>query len=193
MRKLVIACLVGVAFAAAALDVGQAMAQNRGGQQDKQKGRPPPPPLRRCPDLGIGRYAFLTSVPGGAPLGQNEIAVRWDVHNDGNASYEASDRSEQSVVLEFTSPAGARQVATTAVPLAAEATTEGSVRLAQGASWNGLTRAQLPPEARGRRLRLRLIYAADGFSRPINDCDLGNNTVDLTVPPPAPAVAPTGQ
>src|SRR5262245_25182879 len=111
MRKLVIACLVGLAFTATALDVGQALAQNRGGQQGKQKQRPQAPRLRRCPDLGIGRYAFLSAVPGEAPLRANEIAVRWDVHNDGNASYEASTPAEQSVVLEFTSPAGARQVA----------------------------------------------------------------------------------
>jgi hypothetical protein len=192
MRNIVIACLVGVAFTATALDVGQALAQNRGGQQGKQKERPQHPPLRRCPDLGIGRYAFLSAVPGEAPLRDNEIAVRWDVHNDGNAPYEANDPREQSVVLEFTSPAGARQVAAVAVPMAQERT-EGIVRLGQGASWNGLTRAQLPPEARGRRLRLRLAYSADGFSPPINDCDLGNNTVDLTLPLPAPAAAPTGQ
>jgi hypothetical protein len=129
----------------------------------------------------VGRSAFLSAIPGEAPLGEHEIAVQWDVHNDGTAPYEAAAPADQSVALEFTTPAGARQIAVTPVPMTA---TSGSVTLEQGGSWHGYTRALLPPEARNRPLRLRLIYAADGYHRAINDCDTNNNMVNLVRPAP---------
>lgn len=178
MRKQVIAVILALMAVNGAIVLGDAFAQGggRGQQGGKQKGPPPPAPPPRCADLGVGGSAFMTSIPGQAPLGENEIAVRWTVHNDGDAAYVAGGASEQSVALEFTSPAGARQLAATPAPMSAQA---GSVMLAPGETWHGYIRTQLPPEARGRRLRLRLVYAADGFHRLPNDCDTTNNTANV--------------
>jgi len=179
MRKLVIAGILGLIAINGAFVLGDAFAQS-GGQQHqkgKDKGPPPPAPPPRCADLGVGSATRLTAVPGEAPLGEHEIAVRWDVHNDGTAPYVSTGVADQSVALEFMSPGGVHQIASTQVPANAQA--DGGVTLAQGDAWHGYIRAQLPPEARGRRLRLRLVYAADGFHRAVNDCDTTNNTVSL--------------
>ncbi len=181
VRKLVIACLVGLIAMNGVFITSQALAQNRaGGQQGKgkDKGPPPPPPPPRCPDLGVGTLAFVQEIPGQAPLNADEVAIFYTVRNSGTSAYSASGNAEQSVVLEAVSPAGAQVIATAAVP------TEDAhpVVLTQGGAWQGHIRARLGSDVLGRPLRLRLTYAADGFHRAINDCNMANNTVRVVRP-----------
>src|SRR5262245_48905252 len=113
MRKALIACLVGLAALNGALVMSDALAPQQGGgqPQGKQKSRPPPPPPPRCPDLGVGTVPYLTTVPGQAALGENEIAVSWQVRNDGNAAFVAQTPEETQVALEFTTAAGPTRIA----------------------------------------------------------------------------------
>src|SRR5690606_3725301 len=108
--KALIACMVGLAALNGAALMSDALAQ-QGGQQGKQKSRPPPPPPPRCPDLGVGTAAYLTEVPGEAPLGENEIAVSWQVRNDGNTPFLAARIEDTSVALEYSTPAGPTRIA----------------------------------------------------------------------------------
>jgi hypothetical protein len=188
MRKVVIACLVGLLALNGAVVMTDALAQQQqGGGKGKDKGRPPPPPAPRCPDLGVGTTAYITAVPGGTPLAPNEIAVSWQVRNDGNTPFGSSAATDQSVALEYTPPAGATQLATTpAIAVGAD----GHVLLAQNHAVRGVIRAVLPPEAQGRRLRLRLIYASEGSRDGIPDCNEANNTVPLPRPPATQISAP---
>lgn len=188
MRKLVIACLVGLIAINGVFITTQALAQNSGQQQGKgkNKGPPPPPPPPRCPDLGVGTLAFVSEIPGQAPLGADEVAIAYTVRNSGTSAYAASGNAEQSVVLEAVSPAGAQTIATAPVP----ATDAHPVVLTQGGAWQGYLRARLGADVQGRPLRLRLAYAADGFHAAINDCNMNNNSVRVMRPPAAP---PAGQ
>ncbi|MEZ5996648.1 MAG: hypothetical protein R3C25_12950 [Hyphomonadaceae bacterium] len=180
MRKILIACLIGFMAVNGIMLTEQALAQSQGGgQQGKQKQRPPPPPPR-CADLGVGTYTFVTALPGQAPLAENEIALTYRVRNDGNAPYVAASAGEQSVALESVTPAGTTQLAST--PAISAPDGGGALILGQGASQNGTLRVALPPEARGRPLRLRLVYSADGVHQRVNDCNMGNNTVMLARP-----------
>ena len=166
--------------------------QQQGGGKGKGKGeRPTPPPPPRCPDLGVGTTAFLTEVPGGAPLVANEVAISWQVRNDGNTPFAASGAADQSVALEYTTPAGPTQLARTpAIAVGAD----GHVLLAQNHAVRGVIRAVLPAEAMGRRLRLRLVYATEGTRAGIPDCNEANNIAPLPRPPATPtsAAAPPG-
>jgi hypothetical protein len=193
MRKAVMACLIGLAAIDGAFVTSQALAQQGQGKQKQKQGAPPTrpqPPVPRCPDLGVGTTAFLTEVPGGPPLATGEIAVTWAVRNDGNAMFAAARPEDTSVALEYTSPAGATRLA--AVPAITVVDEEGHVRLTYGQSVRGLIRAVVPPEAMGRRLRLRLVYASEGSRRGIPDCNEANNTVMLQRPP-TPAAAPAAE
>lgn len=188
MRKALIACLVGLAALQGVLVTSDALAQGQGQRQKQKQGAPPPRPqvpIPRCPDLGVGTTAFLTEVPGGPPLAADEVAVSWAVRNDGNAPFAAARVEDTSVAIEYTTAAGATRLAMT--PAITETTEEGHVRLSHGHSVRGLIRAALPPEAAGRRLRLRLVYASEGSHRGIPDCNEANNIVTL---PPRPAAAP---
>ncbi|MGD9981271.1 MAG: hypothetical protein AB7H66_00945 [Hyphomonadaceae bacterium] len=180
MRSVVIACLVGLAAIGGALVTNQALAQGQQ-QKQKEKQRPPPP---RCPDLGVGTTAFVSAVPGQPPLAEGEVAVTWQVRNDGNMAFGARRIEEQMVALEYTTPAGATRLA--AVPAIATLNDEGVVYLTYGQAVRGVIRAIVPPEAAGRRLRLRLVYASEGTRAGIPDCNEGNNVVNL-VRPAAPA------
>lgn len=180
MRKFLIACLICFAAVNGALLVSHALAQS-GGQAGKHKGRPPAPPPPRCPDLGVGVYAFVRELPGQPALGEHEIAVTYSVRNNGNAPYAAASANTQSVALEYVTPAGTTQIAT-APAISAES--EGAaVVLGQGASVRGAIRVQLPPEARGRPLRLRLAYVTAGYGAQAPDCSLTNNSLNLPPPP----------
>lgn len=200
MRKAVMACLIGLAAINGVLVTSQALAQQGQGQKQKQGAPPtrPQAPIPRCPDLGVGTTAFITEVPGGPPLATGEVAVSWSVRNDGNAMFAAARPEDTSVALEYTSPAGATRLA--AVPAITTVDEEGHVRLSYRQSVRGVIRAVVPPEAAGRRLRLRLVYASEGSRRGIPDCNEANNTVTLQRPPAAapaaettPAPAPSGR
>jgi hypothetical protein len=173
--------LIAVAAINGALVTSQALAQN---QQQKQKERPPPPPPPRCPDLGVGTTAFVTALPGQTPLAEGEVAVTWSVRNDGNTPFGAANIEDQMVALEYTTAAGATRLA--AVPAITTLNEDGIVVLAHGHSVRGAIRAVVPPEAAGRRLRLRLVYASEGTRRGIPDCNEGNNVVNLQRPAAAP-------
>lgn len=187
MRSAIFAVFLSLtilAVAGAALVAQPAEAQqSRGKGKDKAKTPPPPPPPPRCPDLAVSTYTFLAQGANGAPLGANEIALQWSVNNAGTRAYEGSNAG-QSLTLEYLSPSGAHQVATAPLPEAAPAADSATpasvagVSLGQGQFWHGVLRATLPPEAARRRLRLRLDYVTDGYHPP-NDCDLGNNQIDL--------------
>lgn len=186
MRNALIACLVGLAALNGAIVMGDALAQGQPQQgKGKDKGRPPPPPPPRCPDLGVGTTAFLTQVPGEAPLTPNEVAVSWQVRNDGNSPFAALRVGDTSVALEYTTPAGPMRLAIT--PAITELNADGHVELAYNHSVRGVLRATLPPEAAGRRLRLRLVYASEGTRQGIPDCNEANNVAPL---PPRPIATP---
>lgn len=196
MRNVLIACLVGLAALNGAVLMGDALAQQQGGAQGKQKGRPPPPPAARCPDLGVGTVTYLAEVPGEAPLDPNEIAVGWQVRNDGNTPFLAMNVADTSVALEYTTAAGPTRIAIT--PAITTLDADGRVFLAYNHGVRGYLRGVVPAEAAGRRLRLRLVYASEGTRAGIPDCNETNNTAPL---PPRPvatpasteAPAPTGQ
>lgn len=189
MRKALIACMVGLAALNGAALMSDALAQ-QGGQQGKQKSRPPPPPPPRCPDLGVGTAAYLTEVPGEAPLGENEIAVSWHVRNDGNTPFLAARIEDTSVALEYSTPAGPTRIAI--APAITTLDADGRVFLAYAHGVRGVVRGVVPEEAAGRRLRLRLVYASEGTRAGIPDCNEANNTAPL---PPRPVATPvsTGQ
>lgn len=182
MRNLAMACLVGVAVLGGALVVSDAVAQ---AQQGKQKGRPAPPPTPRCPDLGVGTTAFMSEVPGQAPLGPDEIAVSWQVRNDGNTPFVAGAVADTSVALEYTAPAGVTRIAI--APAITTLNEDGHVFLAYAHGVRGVVRGVVPAEAAGRRLRLRLVYSSEGSRRGIPDCNEANNIAPL---PPRPAATP---
>jgi hypothetical protein len=176
--------------------LGQMPASAGTNPRNHQPDRPPPPPLRRCADLALASYTYVSAIPGQPALSADEIAIQWDVHNAGNAPYMASTAEDTSLALEYTSPSGSHQVAALAVPVATSgAVADHGVTLSQGQSWRGYMRATLPAEARRRMLRLRIAYGPPDALHPaaINDCDTGNNEVALARPPvltpivPAPA------
>jgi hypothetical protein len=188
MRKLILACLVSLAAAQGVILTSQALAQQQGGgQQGKQKSRPAPPPPPRCPDLGVGTTAYLTEAPGG-PLAPNEVAISWQVRNDGNAPFVARDVSDTSVALEYTSPAGVTRIAI--APAITTLDEDGRVMLAYNHAVRGIVRGVIPAEAAGRRLRLRLVYSSERSRAGIPDCNEANNIAPLPHPPTAPNAAP---
>lgn len=196
MRNVLVACLVGLAALNGAALMGDALAQQQQGGEakGKGKGRPPPPPPPRCADLGVGTTAYLTEVPGEAPLGPNEIAISWQVRNDGNSPFLASTVADTSVALEYTTAAGPSRIAI--VPAITTMNEDGHVFLAFAHGVRGVVRGVVPAEAAGRRLRLRLVYASEGTRAGIPDCNEANNIAPLPPRPmatPVSAPASTGQ
>lgn len=185
MRNALIACLVGVGLVGGML-AASPLAQGQQQQKQKDKQRPARPPPPRCPDLGVGTTAFVSELPGQPPLADGEIAVTWQVRNDGNTPFGARSVEDQMVALEYTTPAGPTRLA--AVPAITTLNADGFVYLAHGHGVRGAIRAIVPAEAAGRRLRLRLVYAGEGTRRGIPDCNEANNVVNLMRPttPPAP-------
>ena len=187
MRSAIFAILLSLTILAVAgvtLMGEQASAQQSDGNgKSKSKSPPPPPPPPRCPDLALSTYQFLTQNADGAPLAADQIAIQWSVNNAGSMAYQTGANTNQTLVLEYSSPSGTHQLATQPLPdgLTPAAATEespGGFTLGQGQSWRGVLRTTLPPEAQRRRLRLRVTYLTDGY-HPANDCDLGNNAMDL--------------
>jgi hypothetical protein len=192
MRRLVIASLVGLAALQGVVLTSQALAQGQQQSKGKTKSRPSPP-LARCPDLGVGTTAFVTEVPGEAPLAPNEVAVTWQVRNDGNTPFLAANVSDTSVALEYTTAAGATRIAI--APAITTLNEDGRVMLAYNHAVRGVVRGVIPAEAAGRRLRLRLVYASEGSRRGIPDCNESNNVAPLPLPPATQtsASAPSGR
>jgi hypothetical protein len=193
MRRLVIASLVGLAALQGVVLTSQALAQGQQQSKGKTKSRPSPPPAARCPDLGVGTTAFVTEVPGEAPLAPNEVAVTWQVRNDGNTPFLAANVSDTSVALEYTTAAGATRIAI--APAITTLNEDGRVMLAYNHAVRGVVRGVIPAEAAGRRLRLRLVYASEGSRRGIPDCNESNNVAPLPHPPATQtsASAPSGR
>lgn len=200
MRKVVMACLIGLAAWQGVALTSQALAQGQQQQQGKGKGKGkgaatrPTPPVPRCPDLGVGTTAFVTEVPGQAPLAPNEVAVTWQVRNDGNTPFYALGVNDTSVALEYTTAAGATRIAIT--PAITTLDEEGHISLGFAHGVRGVVRGVVPPEAAGRRLRLRLVYASEGTRAGIPDCNEANNVAQLPARPPATPVsapAPAGR
>jgi hypothetical protein len=187
MRKALMACLIGLIALNGAVVISDALAQQGGQQQGKgkDKGRPPPPPPARCPDLGVGTVAYMTVVPGEAPLGANEVAVSWQVRNDGNTPFVAQTVADTSVALEYTTAAGPTRISI--APAITTLGEDGRVFLAYNHGVRGVVRGVIPAEAAGRRLRLRLVYSSEGTRRGIPDCNEANNTAPL---PPRPVATP---
>lgn len=197
MRKVVMACLLGLAALQGVVVTSQALAQGQQ-QQGKGKGKGPPsrptPPIARCPDLGVGTTAFVTEIPGQPPLAPNEVAVQWQVRNDGNTPFVARNVNDTSVALEYTTAAGATRIAIT--PAITTLDEDGHVTLSFAHGVRGFVRGVIPPEAAGRRLRLRLVYASEGTRAGIPDCNEANNVAPLPARPPATPVSapgPTGR
>jgi hypothetical protein len=210
MRKAFILSLVWLTFAGVAVaqytgngdPQGQARI-NRTPAPSQSQGRghdgpPPPPPIPRCADLAVTTLGFTTSIPGGPPLAVGEVALQYDVHNAGTSMYVAPGGASQSLALEYTTPGGTHQVATTPLPpqvTGATAAAAGGVTLAQGQSWRGYMRMTLPIEARRWPLRLKLSFAQSNspYAARISDCDPDNDQV--AVPrsqlPPLPAQPPS--
>ena len=198
MRKVVMACLLGFAALQGVMVTSQALAQGQQQQGGKGKGKGAPsrptPQVARCPDLGVGTTAFVTEVPGQAPLGPNEIAVTWQVRNDGNTPFVTGNVADTSVALEYTTAAGPTRIAI--APAITTLDADGHVSLASAHAVRGVVRGVVPPEAMGRRLRLRLVYASEGTRRGIPDCNEANNVAPLPPRPPATPVsapAPAGR
>lgn len=191
MRKAIMACLVGLAALQGVVLTSQALAQQQqggGDQQGKQKSRPPPPPPPRCADLGVGTTAYVAEAPGG-PLAPNEVAVTWQVRNDGNLPFFAGAIEDTSVALEYTSPAGATRIAV--APAITTLNEDGRVTLAYSHAVRGVVRGVIPAEAAGRRLRLRLVYSTEGTRAGIPDCNTANNVAPLPHPPAAQTASTT--
>jgi len=166
--------------------------QNRGNDTP-----PPRPPIPRCADLAVTTLGFTSSIPGGAPLAPGEVALQYDVHNAGTSMYVAPGGASQSLSLEYTTPGGTHQIASSTLPQQAAGVTAaaaGGVSLAQGQSWRGFMRMTLPPEARRWPLRLKLSFAQSNspYAARISDCDPDNDEVVVPRSQLPPLTQPAG-
>jgi hypothetical protein len=175
MRKAILAVGLCMLTMSAGLMLQPSFAQQR---QGKEKERPRPPPSPRCPDLGLGANAFVTAIPGEAPLAEGEVALQWIVRNSGTAAYGAPSNQHQRLVIEYVTAAGAQQLSVQPLPATAQAD---GVILGPGETWRGYTRLTPNAEAMRRQWRLRLSYAGEERSPP-NDCSDNNNRVMLPHP-----------
>jgi len=136
---------------------------------------PGPTPALRCTDLAIAGWNGSRGPPG-APLADNEVAICFQVRNNGPFAYTAPDDNKQwiSVVVEM--PTGEQQIGVNVLPASSDG---GAVSLARGASWRGHVRATLPAGVTRTRhppARLQINYAgaSAGWSPPL-DCNAANN------------------
>src|SRR5574338_1039553 len=116
MRSAIVAVLLSLTIlgvAAATLATEQAVAQqSRGRDKGKNKQTEPPPPPPRCPDLALSTYQFLSTTADGAPLPADQVAIQWASNNAGSMAYQTMTNANQTLVLEYMSPSGTRQIAT---------------------------------------------------------------------------------
>lgn len=135
---------------------------------------PPGPPVALCTDLAIAGWNGSRSPPG-APLADNEVAIYFQVRNNGPRTYMAPDENKQWITLVLDMPSGAQVVATSVLPPSGS----GAASLARGASWRGHVRGTLPAGVTRTRhppARLLINYApaSAGWSPPL-DCNTSNN------------------
>lgn len=138
--------------------------------------RPPGPPIGGvCTDLAIVGWNGSRSPPG-ARLADNEVAIYFEVRNNGPRTYTAPDDNKQWISLVLTTPTGDQQIGVNVLPADSSG---GPVSLARRSSWRGHVRATLPAgitRARAPAARLQLNYAAaSGSWAPPIDCNTGNN------------------
>jgi hypothetical protein len=136
--------------------------------------RPPGPPVALCTDLAIAGWNGSRSPPG-APLADNEVAIYFQVRNNGPLTYTAPDENKQWISLVVTMPSGDQQIGVNVLPPSGS----GAVSLARGASWRGHVRATLPAGVTRTahppvRLQINYAPASAGWSPPA-DCNVANN------------------
>jgi len=133
---------------------------------------PGPTPRLLCTDLAIVGWNGSRSTPAGA-LADNEVAIYFQVRNNGPRAYTAPSDSTQWISIVLTTGSGDVELGVNVLPAASSG---GPVSLAAGSSWRGHVRGTLPPgvtRARHGPARLQINYAGDG-SAPL-DCNLTNN------------------
>lgn len=165
MRKIFIAAVLCMAAATASAQTPPI----------PRPGPPPGPPVSLCTDLAIAGWNGSRSPPG-APLADNEVAIYFQVRNNGPRAYTAPDDNKQWISLVLTTPTGDQQIGVNVLPADS---TGGPVSLARGGDWRGHVRATLPAGVTRTRhppARLQINYAAAsaGWSPPL-DCNVANN------------------
>ncbi|WP_156767703.1 hypothetical protein [Candidatus Viadribacter manganicus] len=142
--------------------------------------RPPGPPLGGlCTDLAIVGWNGSRSPPG-ERLAANEVAIYFQVRNNGPRTYNAPDDNKQWISLILVTPSGDQQIGVNVLPGDSPG---GPVSLARGASWRGHVRATLPAgvtRAGAAAARVQLNYApASGSWSPPIDCNTDNNRLGV--------------
>lgn len=171
MRYMLAAALLCITFASASAQTPIP------GVPIPRPGPPGPGPLL-CTDLAVVGWNGSRGPPG-APLADNEVAIYFQVRNNGPRTYIAPDENKQWISLVVAMPAGDQQIAVNVLPPSGS----GAVSLARGASWRGHVRGTLPagvtraahPPA---RLQLNYAPASTGWTPPV-DCNLSNNRLNV--------------
>ncbi|MFT3729176.1 MAG: hypothetical protein QM759_15240 [Terricaulis sp.] len=142
---------------------------------------PPPPPIPRCPDLAISTYSYVSAIPGAPALAADEVGIQFEVRNAGTASYIAA-AGAQNLTLGYNTPGGPHQVATVALPPAANGQAAARTsELGPQQTWTGYLRATLTPADRRWPLHLKINSGTTprGLSA---DCNTNNNDIILARP-----------
>lgn len=164
-------------FAAALLGLAAASASAQTPSIPGSAPIPRPVPLPRivCTDLAIVGWNGSRSPPG-APLAENEVAIYFNVRNNGPSAYATPDENKQWISLVVDLPSGPEVIGVNVLPPSGS----GPATLARGASWRGHVRATLPAgvtRSRHPPARLELSYApASAGWTPPTDCNIANNT-----------------
>jgi hypothetical protein len=117
--------------------------------------------------------------PPGAPLADNEVAIYFNVRNNGPFTYRTPDENKQWLTLVLTTVRGDVDLGVSVLPSSGS----GPFSLAPGANWRGhlrgtlpggVTRAAHPPA----RLQINYAPASAGWSRP-HDCNIANNRLSV--------------
>lgn len=140
-------------------------------------GPPGPPGPLLCTDLAIVGWNGSRSPPG-APLADNEVAIYFQVRNNGPRTYSTPDENKQWISLIVSTPTGDQEIGVNVLPPSGS----GPASLARGASWRGHVRATLPPGVRRTSFppaRLQLNYATVAGWTPPVDCNTSNNRRDV--------------
>ena len=140
--------------------------------------RPTPPggPIEIvCADLAIAGWNGTRSPPG-RPLAANEVAIHFQIINNGPRTYTAPSDSKQWVSIVVDMPTGPQTIGVNVIP---GESTGGPVSLAPRASWRAVVRGTLPAGVTRTRhppARLQINYAgaSDGWT-PMSDCSIANN------------------
>lgn len=137
---------------------------------------PPGPSPLLCTDLAIAGWNGTRSPPDGRRLAANEVAIHFQVRNNGPRTYTAPDENKQWITLVVDMPSGPVELSANVLP---PSTSGVAVSLARGESWRGVIRGTLPPGVTRDRhppARLQLNYAAATTSWTPRDCVVTNNS-----------------